>query len=263
MPLYERDYTTLTSDEQRQLSTLEKMKANQFGLRVSTPISEYPKALRHYKTLFPNHYLDPFDFRGERAAFDELLQEFAHLLKRARLTEREVTRFIKNRRGYFIVASILRRFFAFGHFGAFVFPEFPLGTSYKVDYLVLGRSSEGWGLVFVELESPQEEAVLADGTLGKAFRAGRSQVELWSRWLEASFSSLEEVFDRHRSPHMPLPAEFRKLDTSRLHFVVVAGRRRAFKDRTYRLRRATKVPLLLHYDNLVDCAYEVLTNGFF
>ncbi len=58
-----------------------------------------------------------------------------------------------------------------------------------------------------------------------------------------------------------LPDEFTTMDKSRLHFAVVAGRRNDFKEKTYRIRRKKwndEKVLILHYDNLIDSARNII-----
>lgn len=50
-------------------------------------------------------------------------------------------------------------------------------------------------------------------------------------------------------------------DRTRIHIVVVAGRRTDFNEKAYRTKRRTKTEQnieLLHYDNLYDTAKEVV-----
>jgi hypothetical protein len=61
-----------------------------------------------------------------------------------------------------------------------------------------------------------------------------------------------------------LPREFHELDKSRLHYVIIAGRRSDFTKKTYQLRRKllkSNNILLLHYDNLFDSVDFLLTAG--
>ena len=46
-----------------------------------------------------------------------------------------------------------------GNHGAYLFPEFQLGSSYKADYLLLGKSSGGFEFIFVELEDVYKRQV--------------------------------------------------------------------------------------------------------
>jgi len=160
-------------------------------------------------------------------------------------------------KAYFIIGSLLKERFTFGHHEAYLFPEFQIGNSYKADHLLVGRNSDGYHFVFVELEAPSGRISRADGSLGEAFRRGLSQVADWEDWLDARFASLTETFEKAKRRDLPIPSEFFQLDRSRIHFIVIAGRRADFNEKTYRISR--KHPhMLLHYDNLLDDAREVI-----
>jgi len=177
------------------------------------------------------------------------------------VNERKILDFINNDRAYFIIASLLKNYYSFGHHNAYLFPEFALGNSHKVDYLLVGKSSGGWSFVFVEMESPNKSITLANGDLGSSFRKGLSQIADWDKWLDGHFSSLTETFGKCKRSNEPLPDEFVALDKSRIHFLVVAGRRSDFHDSTYRTRRRKfrdNAELILHYDNVVDAAKEII-----
>jgi len=79
-------------------------------------------------------------------------------------------------------------------------------------------------------------------------------------WLERYFNSLVESFKKSKYNFDPLPDEFVYLDKSRIHYVVIAGRRSNFTDKTYRIRRDYKrnSVLILHYDNLLDSARNII-----
>jgi hypothetical protein len=58
-----------------------------------------------------------------------------------------------------------------------------------------------------------------------------------------------------------LPEEFYKLDKTRIKYVVVAGRRNDFNKKLRRKKRKLaddKKIILMHYDNLLDCAIEAI-----
>lgn len=135
------------------------------------------------------------------------------------IKERKILNFIKESRNWFIIASLCKKYFDFGHHEIYLFPEFQLGTSYQVDYLIVGKNSGGYEFVFVELEAPDKNITLADGNLGEAFRKGENQVNEWRDWLQAYYSSLRETFDKSRRANAALPDEFVTLGLSRLHFV--------------------------------------------
>lgn len=263
MKLYDRDYTELSSDEREEWQSLRR---KEVVSKIGTSeirhdlFRDYPKAARHFMHLFPNNYLDIVELKDE-ARLNEQLRLFRRLIDSDDVTERGILNFIIRNRAYFIVASILKTYFHFGHHEAYLFPEFQLGNSYKVDHLLVGKNSEGWQFVFVELEAPLGKTTLLTGDLGDAFRKGLAQVANWDAWIEARYGSLTETFNKDRHADEPLPQEFVTLDKSRLHYVVVAGRRTDFNDKTYRIRRKRQKDnseLILHYDNLIDAAENVI-----
>ncbi|MGR5907333.1 Shedu anti-phage system protein SduA domain-containing protein [Bacillus paranthracis] len=152
----------------------------------------------------------------------------------------------------------------FGHHNAFIFPEFQLGNSYQVDFLLVGKSSSGYHFIFVELEDPYKQITLKDGELGSAFIKGMRQTRDWKYWLEQDFQSLSTVFSKYKHPQMTLPTEFFKYDSSRIHYIVVAGKRENFNEKTYRLSRMSKLQdntALLHYNNLYDKAIDLMNRA--
>lgn len=155
---------------------------------------------------------------------------------------------------------MLKAYFSFGHHDTFIFPEFQLGTSYQVDYLLVGKNSGGYEFIFVELEHPNKNITLENGHLADALRKGERQALDWKYWLEANYSTLYETFSKYKSPNVNLPIEFMKYDSTRIHFVVIAGKRDNFSERTYQLKRQKQSEkiLLLHYDNLYDSAKALI-----
>ncbi len=88
-----------------------------------------------------------------------------------------------------------------------------------------------------------------------------AQIQDWEAWLEAHYCSLKETFGKYKRAGADLPAEFVTMDTSRLHYIVIAGRRMHFNDRTYRIQRKKRNDggeWILHYDNLVDASQHVI-----
>lgn len=262
MKLYPHDYTQLTPNEIEEWRSINASEAigkinNPFVLARN--FFDYPKAVRHFDSLFPNNYLDPADLRNT----EEILRKvtlFNQVLDSPKVTERDILNFLVENQAYFIVASILKVYFHFGHHGAFLFPEFQLGNSYKVDYLLAGKSSEGWNFVFVELESPLGQITLHDGELGSVFRKGIEQIKDWDAWLESNYFSLKETFYKDMRKDQLLPDEFINFDKSRMNYVVIAGRREHFNKKTYRERRSLRKSslLILHYDNLIDAAKNLV-----
>lgn len=259
MNLFDRDYTVLLPDEEQRWEDLrtQEVVSNVGNLKIRrSRFRDYPKAARHFSQLFPNNYLDIVELTDE-PRLSEQLASFEALLNANDVNERQILNFIIKRQAYFLVGSILKAYFPFGHHDAYLFPEFPLGSSFKVDHLLIGKNSAGWHFVFVELEAPAGSITLADGNLGEAFRKGIAQTRDWEAWLDARYPSLLETFEKAKRPDRTLPCEFGQLDRSRVHFVVVAGRRKDFNDKTYRVCR--KEPqFLIHYDNVVDASRELI-----
>lgn len=212
-------------------------------------------------SYFPKNYLDTESLK-DKERLSKLLNEFKALLDINLINERGIVKFIKNNQADFLVGSLLKKYYGrFGHHEAYLFPEFELGNTYKADYLLAGLGSGGWEFVFIEFEAPKKNITLKNGHFGDASRKGLKQINDWENWLYANYSTLEQTYDKKMKDGVILPKEFTKLDPSRLHFIVVAGRRDDFKDTTYNLRRQTSKKdniLYLHYDNLVDAAQNII-----
>jgi hypothetical protein len=102
---------------------------------------------------------------------------------------------------------------------------------------------------------------LKNGDLGTAFRKGLSQIAEWDQWIDGHFSSLNEVFSKFKQKGKHLPDAFVSLDKTRIYYLVIAGRRSDFREKTYLARRKKlrdNGELILHYDNLVDAAQNII-----
>ncbi len=257
--LYERNYFELTDQELADIKKATKPLTKGGGM-TSIDYQIYPKAGFFNKSLFPNNMLDIDDLKNNSKSIKSL-SDFENLLNQKTTTERGILNFIRDNRAYFIIASVLTEFH-FGHHSSYAFPEFELPPNYKADYLIVGKSSYGHEFVFVELENPYGSITTNDGSLGTTFRKGIKQVSDWNSWLESNFSHLKLMFEKYQDVHRELPKEFLNLDTSRIHYVVVAGRRTNFNDETYKQARRMKTDRIhiFHYDNLIDKAQQVLKN---
>ena len=66
---------------------------------------------------------------------------------------------------------------------------------------------------------------------------------------------------KYKNSAFDLPEEFYVLDMSRFHYVVVAGRRTDFRDKTYIIKRERKKADdidIIHYDNLFDFSNNLI-----
>lgn len=260
--LYKRNYFELTVDEtnkiQKAQQFLEKAKKKGLGRITAKELYKYhnllPNAYYHNSSLFPNNYI-LFDGDRHNGTITEKLDAFSALVKDDKTTERDILNYIKRTESYFILESLLPKFNT-GHHDAYLFREFELPSNYVVDFLLVGKNSGGYEFIFIEFESPNIEITLKDGSLGTAFRNGIKQIEDWDLWIDSSFFALKNVFKNYKNPHIKLPEEFYELDKTRIHFMVIAGKRKDFNSKTYRLKRKGKNGIkILHYDNLIDETY--------
>ena len=70
-------------------------------------------------------------------------------IKALRYSEKEKLLIPKDKKYYHIIGSIIWGLsINIGNHGAYLFPEFQLGNSYKADYLLMGKSSGGYEFIF-------------------------------------------------------------------------------------------------------------------
>lgn len=261
--LYLRDYTQLSREEEAAVANAEIFSQNTRikgapNFWSAGDIEKYheilPQAYYFNRSYFPNNYLDK-DILANCDYMQTLKKEALSLLD-SKKNERDILNFINKNGHYCFIASITHTGFNFGHHdGSYLFKEFEITSTYKADYLLIGKNSGGYNFVFIELESPSGQITLGDGDLGLTFRKGIKQVQEWDAWIEANFNSLKLIFNKYKKDGVVLPEEFNALDKSRIHYAVIAGRRTDFNDKTYRIKRQylQKYNIhLLHYDNLID-----------
>lgn len=256
MQLYERNYFELTEEEKRIAKKIDAKKTMGAGALTSIPAFYF-----FSRSIFPNNMLDIDELSD--GSSKKRITDFERVLNDTATRERDVINFIAKKRAHFIIASLLCNY-DFGHHAAYLFPEFRLSTNHVVDYLVVGRNSGGHEFVFVELESVYGGITNQDGSIGNCIRKGMKQVEDWQFWLAKNFRNLTAEFDKHRNINEPLPTEFLDFDPTRMHYVVVAGRRTDYSNDVYRKRRKLQKESelrMMHYDNLVDCARNVTSSG--
>ena len=257
--LYARDYLILTQDEIEQRKSIDKQGRNVQGAPFGRKnmFHKYPKAIRHHMSLFPNNYLDIVDLKNN----DELEKQcdgFEKLLGNVNITELDVKRYIQKNKYFHIPASTFKRF-NFGHHEAVLFKEFQLGTSYKADYLLAGRASGGWQFIWIEYENPYGNVTLGDGNPGEVIRKGLNQIDDWKQFIESNYSTVAAEFEKHTDK--ALPREFTRYDSTRMHYVVVAGRRTNYTETTRSHQRRFLLErniTLIHYDNLLEDARTLI-----
>ncbi|MRG45356.1 DUF4263 domain-containing protein [Chitinophaga sp. SYP-B3965] len=271
MKLYSRDFNVLTEEELQAWEIIKEREVRKKPDGTPSVLSfslshEYPEAVRHYESLFPNNSVDAIGLRKRLELLKTQLDEFKNLIDLGTTTERDVLNFIKDNEAYFIIGSILKRNYRFGHHSLYVFPELMLYPNFRVDYLLVGKNSGGHEFVFVELENIYNSITKADGYFGGTARKGLEQIEDWDSWIDSDFDKLELLFEAIKSKMIELPTEFRRLDKTRIHYCVVTGRRNDFNETTYRQKRKLSQnykTLLIHYDNLIDFSNDFIKEPIF
>lgn len=257
--LFNRDYSVLTTKEEEERNRIDSEDGNVAGALLGRRnlFHKYPKAVRHSMSLFPNNYMDIVDLKNTEA-LKQQCDGFLTLLNNRSTTELDIKRYIQNNGYYHIPASIFHRF-NFGHHEAVLFKEFQLGTSYKADYLLAGKASGGWQFVWIEFENPYNDVVIKDGVFGNTIRKGLDQIDDWKDFIGKNYATISAEFRKYTIK--TLPDEFNFFDGTRMHYVVVAGRRSDYRDKTRTLQRRLadeRKIMLLHYDNILDDAYSLI-----
>nr|WP_259547327.1 DUF4263 domain-containing protein [Heyndrickxia oleronia] len=263
MDLYNgQDYKVLNDADRRELFTVQETEQNQTMFGRVNKFRQYPKAARHNLTLFPNNYLDIVELKDKDNIMN-ICEEYKKFLD-TDPNEQELLSFINNNEYYILIAA-LYKFYNFGHHDAFLFKEFQIGTDFRADYILVGRGSGGYEFIFVELEHPSIKTFLKDSQdYAAPYRKGINQVNDWRRYLEKNFNTLAPVFKKALKVNDNLPSEFLENDSSRRHYIVIAGRRNHYEinqEKTYEIRRneeKTSGIKLLHFDNLYDLAHSMI-----
>lgn len=261
--LYSRDYNLLLSEEKKKKAEYLRQITEVDILKIK-PMEYYPHAVRHNLSLFPNNHIELLGMK-EETNIAELNADFLSLIEKAGCLERDVLNFINHTPAYHIVAGILKDRFPFGHHELYLFKEMCLGNDYRTDYVLIGKGSGGYEFVLIEFEKPDGRITIKDGHLGEAFRKGIYQAEDWKAWMDANFDTFCADLSSVKGER-DFPDEFKKYDSTRFHYVVVAGRRDDFSETTYRTVREKRQRLdihLLHHDNLYDSAVKLESDNTF
>ena len=169
--------------------------------------------------------------------------------------EGDVQKYIKSNQKWFIPISIMKAY-DFGHHFSCVVPEYQLGAEYRLDYLLIGKSSLGYQFVFVEFEDVNVDYRLktANSETDKV-RKGLNQIRDWKRWIEQHreyFLGGEGI--RKIAHNVPLWG---------VRYCLVVGRRNRMDDISNQLRGELQRDAgvtIMSYDRLVDYV-GLLHNG--
>lgn len=261
--LYERDYSILTGEDEKKKNEYLHQLSNRDLLNIK-PVDYFPLAVRHNMSMFPNNHIELQGMKDQRS-ISSLNDAFLKLIEKEGCLEREVLNFINQTPAYHIVASVLKNRYPFGHHELYLFKEMHLGCDYRTDYLLIGKGSGGYEFLLIEFEKPDGRITLKDGHLGESFRKGLFQVEDWKTWMDANFDVFTKDLASVKGDGF-FPIELTRYDSTRFHYLVVAGRRGDFTEKTYKMVREYRQRmdiLLLHHDNLYDSSVELECSNTF
>ncbi|MCE7991604.1 MAG: DUF4263 domain-containing protein [Roseivirga sp.] len=260
--LFKKDYNALSPQEIKGIDDARRfeMEKENSGFTMKD-LDKYFELLgeagQHYRSFFPNQYL-ALNFDKHPCLGIGKFDKFKALLNETSTNEEAILTFIASTESYFILESLFY-YYDFGHHDSYLFRELPLYPDFVVDFLLVGKNSGGYEFIFIEFEHPNLKSTLKDGSLATSFRKGLRQIEDWDHWIDKNYNQLFSLFQKVKNQRLSLPDEFHILDKSRIHFLVIAGRRQDFTEKTYRLKRkSVKNIKLLHYDNLIDCIHSYL-----
>lgn len=276
MSLFEKDYNQLTNKENQVIQEYKRLDPDLLamikGAKNVNPNEQYLRQaelirdnlfILNHKSIFPNNYLNEIDLKVNSYEYINKLQNFKKLLDDKSITERNILNFIRDENAFFLIASILKNYTIYGHHDRYIFQEFMLPPDFKADFLVVGKNSDGYHFLFFELENPYKNITKNDGNFGETIRKGIEQIDSWKEWMDKNFSGLKNVFNKHKNSTRKLPTEFLEYDSTRCNYVVIAGRRNDFNEKTYSLRRKNLKDNLtiLHYDNVIDESLKLIKSG--
>lgn len=257
MNLYERDYTLVLTDDEKEALEQESEYANRPGIknnrgfpRFSHPDKNVRDFLWHKRSMFPNNYLHFGKFKGLN--FDAESEKFATILSES-TNEQYFQRYIKENKKWFIPGSIFLDY-NFGHHDAYLFPEQKLGTDYIADYMLLGKNSDGYSIVLVEFEDANTDFILkSSNTEAESVRKGITQVRDWKRWLDSN----KDYFMKNCG----LYSQGIEIPTSRIYYYLVVSRREYMDERAAELRSQLMYEMqnlkIVSFDRLVDNVYKL------
>ena len=251
MKLYERDYSTPIYDIEKDCIEIEKQLRATGCYNVNdSPVASHPnptikKFLNHYFSFYPNNYLYKLDLRTIDLNIESEL--FLNQLDTAK-KETDIQKYIKEKRKWFIPASLFK-LYGFGHKDAYIFPEFRLGEKYIADYMLLGKNSDGYSMVFVEFEDVNIEYILKSrAEESESVRKGLAQIHAWKRWIDKNRHYLLTSIDAlNKGINIP---------TTRIYYCLVVSRREKMTETARELRSQRKYEStnlsIVSYDRLVD-----------
>jgi len=250
--LFEKDYSICANDDETKALEDELAFEKKSGIktpkdspRFSHPNAEIRNFLWQATSIFPNNFLNPIpvkqmDHQKEAKMFRKML----NLSTR----ENDIQKYIKDQKKWFIPGSILKDYYT-GNHGGYLFPEQPLGSEYSVDYMLLGKNSDGYSLILVEFENANTPFIIKSQVLeSDDVRKGITQIRDWKRWMDENRQYFLKSTDLYNKG-IDIP-------TARIYYCLVVSRRKFMNDSARELRSQLTYEAnnlkIITYDRLVD-----------
>ena len=260
MTLQERDYTIFLNDEERVAFELEEKIENRKGVknnrefpRFSHPDESVREFIWHRRSLFPNNYLHLLEYK--KLDFDDEADQYHVVIYKAK-NEQEIQQYIKQNRKWFIPGSIFLDY-NFGHHDAYLFPEQKLGNEYAVDYMLLGKNSDGYSIVLVEFEISDTPYCRSTANIeSESVKEGLAQIKDWQRWMLKN----QDYFMRN----IGLTQKGIDIPIFRIFYYLVVSRRDYMNDIAHDMRSQTMYDMrnlkIVTFDRLEENVRKLANN---
>jgi hypothetical protein len=166
-------------------------------------------------------------------------------------------------------AWILPQALAVSHVRVYAVPEFPFGTDYRADFVVMVPFSGGFDVHFVEIEPPNEPLFTQKGNPASRLAGALSQVRAWKTCVEnnrgmvlrelSKFAEKEELLSERKSGiscNAGFPLHHPDVCIIWLYHIVI-GRRAGLTDKQLAAKAAffkQDGVDVVTYDRLIDAA---------
>lgn len=243
----------LTEEEQRAYDRYKELKYGRIDLTTLQEKNDLflkYRIIRHFESDYPKYFVDPYSLPSTP---DEDLEQYFHLINSSK-DEGPIQKFF-NEKPYFI-ASILKGT-QFGHHSTYAFSQFALANKYRTDYALCGRSSEGHGWVFIELQSPNCNILNKNGTVGPQAREGLEQISSWREWFRNNME-----YARSKSGLNMID-----LHEGMMQYVLIVGCRKHYSEEENNWRKRqmaeNRYLTIMSYDRVADFYKELMKTGNF
>lgn len=145
--------------------------------------------------------------------------------------------------------------------------QFPIGTNFVADYIVLSACSGYWNCVLIEMQSHKDPIYIKNGEESAGLREARKQISDWKIWIDenepafraqlADFAK-DEVAQCNRLTHTKASTELRDPKTCVFYKYKVLIGRRSFLDVERNKQRSYSSGFeIVTFDRLLDRARKI------